>query len=212
MHLNKGVIRNHYPTPTIEDIAPKLTKAKVFSVVDAKDGFLQVVLDETSSFLTTFWTPFGRYRWRRMPFGIKSAPEEFQRRLDECLEGLENIAVIHDDVIVFGSGESIEEATASHDHAFKALLTRCRERFLKLNKKKLRFKLSKVAYMGHILGADGLQADPEKIKAVCDMPCPTDVQGVQRLIGVVTYLSKFLPQLSTVCEPLRRLTDSNSLF
>ncbi|XP_015755288.1 PREDICTED: uncharacterized protein K02A2.6-like [Acropora digitifera] len=98
MHLNKDVIRNHYRTPTVEDIAPKLTKAKVFSVVDAKDGLLQVVLDETSSFLTTFWTAFGRYRWRRMPCGIKSAPEEFQRRLDECLEGLENVAVIHHSV------------------------------------------------------------------------------------------------------------------
>ena len=136
MHLNKDVIRNHYPTPTVEDIAPKLTKAKVFYVVDAKDGLLKVVSDETSSFLTTFWIAFGGYRWRRMPCGIKSAPEEFQRRLDECLEGLENIAVIHDDMIVFGSGESTEEATASHDHAFKALLNKCRERGLKLNKKK----------------------------------------------------------------------------
>ena len=212
LHLNKGIIRNHYPAPTVEDIAPKLTKAKVFSLVDAKDGFLQVVLDEPSSYLTTFWTPFGRYRWLRMPFGIKSAPEEFQRRLDESLEGLENIAVIHDDVVIFGSGESTEEANSSHDLAYRALLDRCREHGLKLNKKKLRFKLSKVAYMSHVLDADGLQADPEKITAICEMPRPTDVQGVQRLIGVVTYLSKFLPQLSNVCEPLRRLTDSQAVF
>ena len=100
----------------------------MFSVVDAKDGFLQVVLDEPSSYLTTFWTPFGRYRWLCMPFGIKSAPEEFQRRLDECLEGLENIVVIHDDIVIFGSGDSIEEANSSHDLAFRALLDRCRER------------------------------------------------------------------------------------
>ena len=58
LHLNKGIIRNHYPMPTVEDITPKLTKAKVFSVVDVKDGFLQVVLDELSSYLTTSWTPF----------------------------------------------------------------------------------------------------------------------------------------------------------
>ena len=63
LHLNKGIIRNHYPTPTVEDVAPRLTKAKVFSLVDAKDGFLQVVLGELSSYLTPFWTPFGRYRW-----------------------------------------------------------------------------------------------------------------------------------------------------
>ena len=66
--------------------------------------------------------------------------------------------------------------------------------------------------MGHILGTDGLQADPKKIAAIRDMPRPTDVQGVQRLIGVITYLSKFLPQLSSVCEPLRRLTDSQAIF
>jgi len=143
-----------------------------------------------------------------MPFGIKSTPEEFQRCLDESLKGLENNAVIHDDIVIFGSGDSIEEANSSPDMAFRALLDRCREHGLKLNKKKLCFKLSKVAYMGHILGADGLQVDPEKITAIREMPRPTDVQGVQRLIGVVTYLSKFLPQLSTVCEPLRHLTDS----
>ena len=147
-----------------------------------------------------------------MPFGIKSAPDEFERRLDECLEGLDNIAVIHDDIVIFGSGDSIEEATSSLDLVFRALLDRCRERVLKLNKKKLRFKLSKVAYMGHILGADGLQADFEKITAIREMPRLLNIQGVQRLIGVVTYLSKFLPQLSTVCEPLRRLTDSQALF
>ena len=139
-----------------------------------------------------------------MPFGIKSAPEEFQRQLDKCLEGLENIAVIHDDMVIFGPGETTEEATASYDVAFKALLHRCRERGLKLNKKKLRFKLSKVAYMGHILGSEGLQADLEKIQAIQNMPRPTGIHGVQRLIGGVTYLSKFLPRLSTVCEPLRR--------
>ena len=66
--------------------------------------------------------------------------------------------------------------------------------------------------MGHILGSEGLQADPEKIQAIQNMPRPTDIHGVQRLIGVVTYLSKFLPQLSTVCEPLLRLKESNSVF
>ena len=195
LHLNKGIVRNHYPKPTVEDIAPKLTKANVFSVVDAKDEFQQVVLDEPSSYLTTFWTPVGRFRWPRLPFGIKSAPEEFQRRLDECLEGLENIAVIHDDIVIFGSGVTTEEAIVSHDVAFKALLDRCRERALKLNKKKIK-----------------LQADQEKIQALENMPRSTDVHGLQRLIGVVTYLSKFLPRLSIVCETFCRLTDSNSVF
>ena len=115
LELNKAVLRNHYPTPTVEQIAPRLSKAKVFSTIDVKDGFLQVVFDESLNYLTTFWTPYGRYRWFRMPFGIKSAPEGFQRQIDECLEGLESIQTIHDDIVIFGTGDSEEEALASYE-------------------------------------------------------------------------------------------------
>ena len=76
-YLNKAIRRNHYLTPTVEEIATKMKKARLFSAVDAKDDFLQVVLDESSSYLTTCWTPFGRIRWLRMPFGISSASEEW---------------------------------------------------------------------------------------------------------------------------------------
>lgn len=93
---------------TVEDILLNLAKAKVFTVLDAKDGFWHVALDEPSSFLTTFWTPFGRYRWLRMPFGIASAPEELQRRQHEALENLAGTEVIVDDVLVYGSGDTTE--------------------------------------------------------------------------------------------------------
>ena len=95
-----------------------MSKVRLFSVVDAKDGFLLVALDESSSYLTTCWTPFGRIRWLRMPFGISSAPEEWQRRLDHCFEGLDNTQVIVDDTIIYGSGENDAKADKSHDTAF----------------------------------------------------------------------------------------------
>ena len=66
--------------------------------------------------------------------------------------------------------------------------------------------------MGHIFSAQGLATDPEKVKAVSQMQCPTDVQGVQRVLGVANYLAKFTPKLSTVCEPLQRLLDKDSVF
>lgn len=83
---------------------PNLQNARLFSILDAKDGFWQVHLDEPSSLLTCFNTPFGRYRWMVMPFGIKSAPEVFQQRMVEALEGLEGVAVIADDILVYGEG------------------------------------------------------------------------------------------------------------
>ena len=89
--LNQALKRNHYPLPVIEDLLPRLTDAKIFTVVHAKNGFWHVPLDRESSLLTTFATPWGRYRWTRMPFGISLAPEEFQRRLDNTMEALDGV-------------------------------------------------------------------------------------------------------------------------
>ena len=96
--------------PTLDDILPELSKARVFTVADAKNGFWHVELDEPSSLLTTFGTPWGRFKWKRMPFGISPAPEEFQMRMDEALEGLTGVCAIHDDILIYGSGDSDEEA------------------------------------------------------------------------------------------------------
>ena len=119
-----------------------------------------------------------------MPSGLKSSPEEFQRRLDDGLEGLTNRAIIADDMIVYGSGNTEEESILSHDAALIALLDRCREINLKLNRKKLKFNLKYIGYMALILSQRGLSPDPDKIKALTDMPKPTDVQGIQRLKGL----------------------------
>lgn len=205
--LNKALKRSHYQMPTIEEILPDIAKAKVFSVLDAKDGYWQVKLDEESSYLTTFWTPLGRFRWMRMPFGIKPAAEEYQRRQHEALQGLKGVSVIADDILLYGCGDTTEEALADHDINLAALLQRAREVNLKLNRKKLKLKLPSVPYMGHLLTTEGLRPDPEKVAAVQHMQTPTDVKSLQRFLGFVNYLAKFLPHLSDVCEPLRRLTD-----
>ena len=102
--LNQALKRNHYPLPTIEDVLTELTDARCFTVLDAKNGFCHVTLDEESSYATTFGTPWGRYRWLRMPFGISPAPEEFQRRLDQSLAGLNGCKAVADDILVFGCG------------------------------------------------------------------------------------------------------------
>ena len=108
--------------PTLDEILPNLANAKIFSVLDAKDGFHQVQLDESSSYLTTFWTPFGRYRYLRMPFGIKSAPEEYQRRMHDIVKGLPGVEVIADDILVYGKGNTAEEYLQNHNHNLIKLL------------------------------------------------------------------------------------------
>ena len=158
--LNKAIKRPKFQMPTVDEVLPNLAQAKVFSVLDAKDGFFQIKLDKASSKLTTFWTPFGKYRYRRCPFGISSAPEEYQRRQKELLEGLAGVDVIADDIICYGCGETVEEAEADHDRNFIAILERARKVNLKLNSKKMMFKLDCVPYMGHLLTKNGVKADP----------------------------------------------------
>lgn len=190
---------SHYLMPTRDDILHKLPKARVFTLVDARDAFLQCKLDEKSSYMTTFWTPWGRKRWLKLPFGVSVAPEVYQQKQHELLGSLHGIEPIADDILIVGWANTDEEA--EHDEKLIALLDRCRQVMLRLSVKELQFKVDEVHFHGHILSSQGLKAD--KIKAIVDMPQPADAKAVQRFIGFVTYLAKFLPRLSEVCEPLR---------
>ena len=101
-NLNKAVKREHYPIPTMEEIVAKIPDAKYFTVVDAKSGYLQMKLDYESSLLTTMNTPLGgyMYRWLKLPFGIKSASEMYQRAMDDMLEGIDHAHAVMDDILI----------------------------------------------------------------------------------------------------------------
>ena len=101
--------RSHYQIPTLEDILPQLANAKVFSVAYVRNGYWHVPLDRKSQKLTTFGTPFGRYCWRRMPFGISVASEIFQQRLQEAIENLDGVFAIADDILIAGNGITYAE-------------------------------------------------------------------------------------------------------
>ena len=162
-------------------------------------------LDEDSSYLTTFNTPFGRYRWLRMPFGINSAPEEWQRRAHELAEGLEGVEVVADDFLCIGFDATVEEATRDHDANMRELLERARACHLVLNPDKVKMRSKSVPFIGHIFTDEGLKVDESKVEAIMKMPAPTDIAALMRILGMVGYLAKFLPHLSEVCEPLRQL-------
>ena len=210
--LNAAHKRNHYPLPVIDDLLPLLAKAKVFSLVDARNGLWHVQLDNESSFLTTFGTEGGRFRWTRMPFGISPAPEEFQRRLEQALEGLERVKPIFDDILIFGVGETQAEALADHDAKLRALFERCRKKGIKLNKKKVKLRCTEVKFMGDVICQDGLKPDPDKVQGIREMPAPTSKQDLKRFLGMVNYLQKFAPNLSEVTAPMRDLLKQRNEF
>ena len=175
----------------------------MFSTVDATSGFLQLCLDESSSKLTTFATPFGRWRFLRLPFGISSAPEVFHRTVTELFADIEGVEVYIDDLLIHGCDKS------QHDERLRAVLDRCRTANFKLNLSKCRFECSSLKYLGHIVGEGCVKADPEKIRATTEFPTPKSKEDLRRLLGMVTYLGKFYDNLATVTAPLRELTKKN---
>ena len=163
---------------------------KFFTTVDTKNGFWHVELDDSSSRLTTFKSPFGRFRWRRLPFGLCTAPEDFQRR--------------H---LVFGEGPTEYDALVDHDRNLRSIgICDRREQNIKLNEDKMKLRCEEVPFLGYLISKDGLTGDPAKIKAVLKMPTPNDVDSVHRLIGFINYLSKFLSRISDLYQFLRKLT------
>ena len=204
--LNTSLKRERYQLPVLEDILPELSQARAFSTVDLKSGYWHCVLAPESSVLTTFATPYGRYRWIRLPFGLSPSSEIFQKHLIRALENLPGVQCIADDILIYGTGGSDEEAIANHDRSLHDLLHRCKDRGIVLSQEKMKLRMSEVNFMGHLLTSKGLKPDPAKVEAITKMPKPQDVEGVQHLNGFVNYLAKFLSKLSEVMEPIRRLT------
>ncbi len=122
--------------------------------------------------------------------------------MHNTFENFKGTAIIADDLLVFGEGDAIESATKDHDENLKNALQRARERNFELNKKKIKLRMSEVPYIGHLLTSEGIKPDPKKVEAVQIMPQPTDVPSIKRFLGLVNYLSKFLPKISTILEPL----------
>ena len=114
--LNKVILREHFQLPTIEDITSRLTGARIFSKLDANCGYWQIPLDTDSQLLTTFNSPFGRYCFQRMPFGIKSAQEVFQKRISQVFGDLPGVKTDIDNILVCGTTK------AEHDERLEAVL------------------------------------------------------------------------------------------
>ena len=201
--LNKAIKREYYPMKTIEEVSTRMQNAKVFSVLDASSGFWQVRLDKSSAKLCTFNTPFGRYMFKRLPFGLSSAQDVFQDIMSEIFKDIEGVEVIVDELLIWGETEK------QHDIRLKQVLERARHHNLKLNKDKSQIRCGEINYIGHILSKDGLKADPRKVEAIQKMDSPKNKEELQRFLGMTTYLGKFIPNMSQTAAPLRSLLEKD---
>ena len=188
-----------YPLPRIEEIYANLTDGKQFSVMDLRQAYLQMEIDEQCRKYLTINTHRGLYQYQRLPYDIASAPAIWQPAMDQVLQGILGAQCYLDDIIV--TGKILEE----HLNTLDKVLMRLEEYGLKVNKTKCNFLQTSVEYLDHVISTEGLKQSPTKVEAIVNMPSPKDVTELRSFIGMVQYYSRFIQNLSYLLAPLHHL-------
>ena len=205
--LNKAIKRTYHKIPTLDEIAYKLEGSTIYSKLDAKNGYWSVVLDEESSKLCTFHSPAGKYRFLRLPFGLSVSQDIFQSRMDKILAKVgEGVIGIADDVVVYG--KSLEE----HDKALHRLLNVAQQEGLVFRLEKCHIRQSCINFFGLMWSKDGKQPEQKKCDDIHNRPPPENVQELQSFLGLVQYMSPFIPKLSDKTKILRQLLKKGIPF
>lgn len=205
--MNPYVEREHFKLPTFDDILPHLNGKKIYSVFDQKDAFWHVKLDDESTELCTFATPgCGRFKFLRLPFGLSSASEVLQKKTYQIFGDIPDVYVIADDILIASS--SMEE----HGKTIQLVLERARKNGVKFNLSKIKLNQSSVIYMGNKLDRGTVKLDPEKVSAVMNMRIPEKKEDIQKLVGLLNFLDRFIPDKAEHVSPLCDLMKTNVPF
>lgn len=176
--LNQYVKRENQPLAAVDTTLGRLAGSRVFTKLDANSGFWQIKLAWESRPLTTFITPWGRFCFNVLLFGISSVSEKLQKNMSQILEGLVGVECNIDDVLVYRRDQE------EHDKRLEAVLMRLVEAGVTLNLAKCKFSTNRVKFLGHVVSSSGIKADPEKIQAIADLPPPQNVQEVRTFLGM----------------------------
>jgi hypothetical protein len=199
--LNEITIGDSYPLPNIQDILDKLGRARYFSALDCASGYLQVPIAKEDRHKTAFSTANGHFEFKRMPFGLKSAPSTFQRMMNNVLSELigDRCLVYMDDILIIG--ETLKE----HNSKLRGVFQRLREYNLKIEPDKCEFLKEELNYLGHLVTPEGVRPDENKIKAVVEFPTPKTQKDIKSFLGLAGYYRKFIADFSAIARPLTNL-------
>lgn len=189
-NLNKYLIRSVHYTASWEDAVHSFRNGQFFSTLDAKSGYWTQKLSEESQILTAFNTPFKKYCFVRMPFGLSCASEIFCEHMDRALDGIPGTFPCADDVKVQGSTEE------RHDIHLLETVTQAKKAGLKFNPQKCVIKQKKIEYFGRVISPEGIEPCPKKVKGIHNLQAPKDKQELQSFLGSINFLSTFIPNLA----------------
>ena len=197
---------NHYKTPTVEEVAHEFANSHYFTKLDACHGYWSIVFDEESGFLTTFNSPFGRYCFPHLPFGLVCSQDIFQTKMDQFLEECPGCIGIANEITIHGPTE------VKHDAHLQNLMWVACKYGVVFNLQKMHVKAPAVNFFGCLYDANGVHLDPEKVHAVHAVPASTNATELLEFLGILTYLSPFINGLSTLTAPLQELLKKDANF
>ena len=206
--LNRVTIRNQYPLPRIDELFDQLQGSRVYSKIDLRSGYHQLRVQESDVPKTAFRTRYGPYEFLVMPFGLTNAPETFMDLMNRVFHPyLDRFVIVFiDDILVYSS--SPEE----HAEHLRTVLQILRERQLYAKFSKCQFWLDRVAFLGHVISAEGVSVDPQKIEAIVNWKPPTNVFEVRSFLGLAGYYRKFVEGFSKIAIPLTNLLKKDQKF
>jgi hypothetical protein len=206
--LRMCVVKNKYPLPRIDILFDQLTRARVFSKIDLRSGYHQICIRPEDIPKTAFTTRYGLFEYLVMSFGLTNAPAHFTYLMNSVfMPKLDKFVVVFiDDILIYSKNE---EERAQH---LRIVLTRLREHQLNAKFSKCAFWLEEIQFLGHVLSANGIVVDPNKVKYILEWKPPTTVHQVRNFLGLDGYYRRFIPDFSKLVKPITSLLKNDTKF
>jgi hypothetical protein len=202
--LNAFIVRPTFETATpFQAVRSIPAGMRFFTVIDALKGYHQVPLDDESATMTTFSTPFGRYMYRRLPFGVCHAGDDYSRRVSAVFDDIPNCRRIIEDILIFS--ETYEE----HISLVQQVFQRAADNQIAINTGKIQFAQPSVLFGGYILSNTGFQPNPELLSAISRFPTPTNITEMRAFHGLCQQMGNFSDNLAAALAPLSPLLKKN---